>query len=48
MEEKLAGMEKEKEAAIKTEEFEKAAEIKRAQDALRAQWKEPKKNGKQP
>lgn len=43
MEEKLAEMEKEKEAAIKTEEFEKAAEIKRAQDALRAQWKEAKK-----
>ena len=40
---KLAEMEKEKEAAIKTEEFEKAAEIKRAQDALRAQWKEAKK-----
>lgn len=43
MEEKLAEMEKEKEAAIKTEEFEKAAEIKRTQDALRAQWKEAKK-----
>lgn len=43
MEEKLAEMEKEKEAAIKTEEFEKAAEIKRAQDALRTQWKEAKK-----
>ena len=43
MEEKLAEMEKEKEAAIKIEEFEKAAEIKRAQDALRAQWKEAKK-----
>ena len=43
MEEKLAEMEKEKEAAIKTEEFEKAAEIKWAQDALRAQWKEAKK-----
>lgn len=43
MEEKLAEMEKEKEAAIKTEEFEKAAEIKRAQDTLRAQWKEAKK-----
>ena len=43
MEEKLAEMEKEKEAAIKTEEFEKAAEIKRAQDAHRAQWKEAKK-----
>ena len=43
MEEKLAEMDKEKEAAIKTEEFEKAAEIKRAQDALRAQWKEAKK-----
>lgn len=43
MEEELAEMEKEKEAAIKTEEFEKAAEIKRAQDALRAQWKEAKK-----
>ena len=43
MEEKLAEMEKEKEAAIKTEEFEKAAEIKRVQDALRAQWKEAKK-----
>lgn len=43
MEEKLAEMEKEKEAAIKTEEFEKAAEIKRAQDALCAQWKEAKK-----
>lgn len=43
MEEKLAEMEKEKEVAIKTEEFEKAAEIKRAQDALRAQWKEAKK-----
>ncbi len=43
MEAKLAEMEKEKEAAIKTEEFEKAAEIKRAQDALRAQWKEAKK-----
>lgn len=43
MEEKLAEMEKEKEAAIKTEEFEKAAEIKRAQDALRARWKEAKK-----
>ena len=43
MEEKLAEMEKEKEAAIKSEEFEKAAEIKRAQDALRAQWKEAKK-----
>ena len=39
----VAEMEKEKEAAIKTEEFEKAAEIKRAQDALRAQWKEAKK-----
>lgn len=43
MEAKLAEMEKEKEAAIKIEEFEKAAEIKRAQDALRAQWKEAKK-----
>lgn len=43
MEEKLAEMEKEKEAAIKTEEFEKAAEIKRTQDALRTQWKEAKK-----
>lgn len=26
----------------------KRLEIKRAQDALRAQWKEAKKNGKQP
>lgn len=43
LEEKLAEMEKEKEAAIKTEEFEKAAEIKRAQDSLREQWKEAKK-----
>ncbi len=43
LEEKLAEMEKEKEAAIKTEEFEKAAEIKRAQDSLRKQWKEAKK-----
>ena len=43
MEKQLEGLEKEKEAAIKTEEFEKAAEIKGKQDALRKEWKEAKK-----
>lgn len=42
LEKTLAEMEKEKEAAIKTEEFEKAAEIKKQQDALRVQLKEAK------
>lgn len=42
LEKKLAEMEKEKEESIKTEEFEKAAEIKKQQDALRVQLKEAK------
>ncbi len=42
LEKKLAEMEKEKEESIKTEEFEKAAEIKKQQGALRVQLKEAK------
>lgn len=42
LEKKLAEMEKEKEESIKTEEFEKAAEIKKQQDAFRVQLKEAK------
>lgn len=42
LEQKLAEMEKEKEESIKTEEFEKAAEIKKQQDALRVSLKEAK------
>ncbi len=40
---KLAEMEKEKEESIKTEDFEKACEIKKQQDALRLQLKEAQK-----
>lgn len=43
LEKKLAEMEKEKEESIKTEEFEKAAAIKKQQDALRESLKEAKK-----
>ncbi len=42
LEKKLAEMEKEKEESIKTEEFEKAAEIKKQKGALRVQLKEAK------
>lgn len=43
LEKNIAEMDKEKEAAIKTEDFEKAAEIKKAQDALRVSLREAKK-----
>ncbi|MDD3394321.1 MAG: ATP-dependent Clp protease ATP-binding subunit [Anaerotignum sp.] len=43
LQKKLAEMEKEKEEAIKTEDFEKACEIKKQQDALRAELKEAQK-----
>lgn len=43
LEQRIAEMEQEKESAIKTEEFEKAAEIKKAQDSLRTSLKEAKK-----
>ncbi len=43
LEQRIAEMEKEKEAAIKTEEFEKAAEVKKAQDSLRVSLKAAKK-----
>ncbi|MBM6828376.1 ATP-dependent Clp protease ATP-binding subunit [Anaerotignum lactatifermentans] len=43
LEKKIDEMEKEKEESIKTEEFEKAAEIKRVQDQLRGELKEAKK-----
>ncbi|MGN0135132.1 AAA family ATPase [Anaerotignum sp.] len=43
LEQRIAEMEKEKESAIKTEEFEKAAEVKKAQDSLRISLKEAKK-----
>ncbi len=43
LEQRIAEMEQEKESAIKTEEFEKAAEIKNAQDSLRTSLKEAKK-----
>ena len=42
LEQRIAEMEKEKEKAIRTEEFEKAAEVKRAQDALRTSLKAAK------
>ena len=42
LEQRIAEMEKEKESAIKTEEFEKAAEVKKAQDALRVSLKAAK------
>ena len=43
LEQRIAEMEKEKESAIKTEEFEHAAEVKKAQDALRVSLREAKK-----
>ncbi|NCC17051.1 MAG: ATP-dependent Clp protease ATP-binding subunit [Clostridia bacterium] len=43
LQKKLAEMEKEKEEAIKTQDFEKACEIKKQQDALRAELKEAQK-----
>ena len=43
LEQRIGEMEKEKESAIKTEEFEKAAEIKKAQDGLRTSLREAKK-----
>lgn len=42
LEEKIADMEKQKEGYIKTEEFEKAAEIKQTQDEIRKQWQKKK------
>ncbi len=44
LEDKIADAEKEKEAAIKTEEFEKAGEIKRRQEELKKQLEDAKKN----
>jgi ATP-dependent Clp protease ATP-binding subunit ClpC len=44
LEDKLAELEKEKEAAIKTEEFEKAGELKRQQGALKKQLEDAKKD----
>lgn len=44
LERKISEMEKEKEESIKTEEFEKAAEIKRTQDQLRGELKDAKKH----
>ena len=42
LEQKIADLEQDKETAIKTENFEEAAEIKKAQDALRASLKAAK------
>ncbi len=42
MEKKLEELTAEKEEAVRTEDFEKAAEVKRSQDALRKQWQEAK------
>ncbi len=42
LEEKIADMEKQKEGYIKTEEFEKAAEMKQKQDEIRKQWQKKK------
>ena len=42
LEKNIARMEKEKEAAIRTEDFEKAAELKKGQDALRVSLKAAK------
>ena len=42
LEKNIAEMEKEKESAIKTEDFEKAAEVKKAQDSLRISLKAAK------
>lgn len=47
LQKKLAEMEKEKEESIKTEDFEKACEIKKQQDALRIQLKEAQKDWEQ-
>ncbi|WP_312047511.1 ATP-dependent Clp protease ATP-binding subunit [Anaerotignum sp.] len=47
LQKKLAEMEKEKEESIKTEDFEKACEIKKQQDALRTQLKEAQKDWEQ-
>lgn len=43
LEDELAGLEKEKEEAIKTEEFEKAGEVKKRQNELKAKLEEAKK-----
>ena len=47
LQKKLTAMEKEKEESIKSEDFEKAGQIKKQQDALRTQLKEAQKEWEQ-